>query len=153
MEITMALTEQLTAHSTATRTAPLQEATSPGQRPLRVLAIDDNDDFRMLVKEMMEARGYEIETANNPMKALEMFRTSGSNYDLVLLDYYMPQLDGGKTCEWLRRFNPQVKIIICSGADEFHLRQMQAKYQIDGYIHKPFRLDEAEFVIQQVLRR
>jgi DNA-binding response OmpR family regulator len=149
----MALTEQLVDRTTPTRVTPLRDTVRPGQRPMRVLAIDDNDDFRMLVKEILEAKGYEIETANNPMKALEMFRTCGSNYDLVLLDYYMPQLDGGKTCEWLRRFNPQVKIIICSGADEFHLRQIQTKYQIDGYIHKPFRIDEAEFVIQQVLRR
>jgi CheY-like chemotaxis protein len=141
----MALTEQLANQ------AP--KSTQPGLRPMRILAIDDNDEFRVLVKEMMETNGHEVETAGSPMKALEMFRTAGAHYDLVLLDYYMPQLDGGKTCEWLRRFNPQVKIIICSGADEFHLRQIQQKFQIDGYIHKPFRIAEAEFVIRQVMAR
>ena len=109
----------------------------------RVLAIDDNDGFRTMITEMLEPIGFEVKTAANPIKGLELFRQDQGSYDLVIVDYYMPQLDGAKTFEWLRKLNPEVKVIICSGAEELRLRQIQAQHKIDGYLHKPFRIQEA----------
>lgn len=126
--------------------------TTSGRR-VQVLAIDDNEEFRDLVKELLEPHGYDVVLAANPVKALEVFMRLKDRIELVLLDYYMPQLDGGKTFEWLRKLNPNVRVIICSGADEMRLRQLQAQLGMDGYIHKPFRIDEALFVIQQVMAR
>ena len=124
-----------------------------GGRRVQVLAIDDNDEFRALVKELLEPYGFDVVLAANPVKALEVYTRLKDKIELVLLDYYMPQLDGGKTFEWLRKLNPDVRVIICSGADEMRLRQLQAQLGIDGYIHKPFRVDEALFVIKQVMAR
>ena len=107
---------------------------------MRVLAIDDNEDFRTTLKELLEPLGFEVHTAANPVKALEIFTRDKNSYELVLLDYYMPQLDGAKTFEWLRKLNPKVKVIIVSGAEELRLRQIQVQHPIDGYIHKPFRV-------------
>jgi CheY-like chemotaxis protein len=120
---------------------------------IKVLAIDDNEEFRNLLKELLEPHGFEVILAANPVKALEVYTRLKNQIELVLLDYYMPQLDGGKTFEWLRKLNPEVRVIICSGADEMRLRQLQAQLGIDGYIHKPFRVEEALFVIRQVMAR
>jgi len=106
-----------------------------------------------LIKELLGPHGFDVVTAANPVKALEVYTRLKEKIQLVLLDYYMPQLDGGKTFEWLRKLNPQVRVIICSGADEMRLRQLQAQHPIDGYIHKPFRIEEALFVIRQVMAR
>ena len=125
---------------------------SPGE-PLRILAIDDSSDFLMILKELLEPQGFEVCTYTNPVKALEMFQREKDKFHLVLLDYYMPQLDGTKTFEWLRKLNPHVKVLVCSGADELRLRQMQAQHPIDGYIHKPFRAHEALGLIKRVLSR
>lgn len=119
--------------------------------PTCVMAIDDNSDFLQLLKDMLEPCGYEVHTAINPVKALELFQRDKDKYHLVLLDYYMPQLDGAKTFEWLRKMNPTIKVIVCSGADELRLRQIQAQHKIDGYIHKPFRVKEALEMIQRVV--
>jgi two-component system cell cycle sensor histidine kinase/response regulator CckA len=116
-----------------------------------VLAIDDNTDFLQLLKDMLEPCGIEVQTAVNPVKALELFQREKDKYHLILLDYYMPQLDGAKTFEWLRKLNPAVKVIVCSGADELRLRQIQAQHKIDGYIHKPFRVKEALDMIQRTI--
>lgn len=124
-----------------------------GERRIKVLAIDDNDEFRNLLKELLEPHGFEVILAANPVKALEVYTRLKNQIELVLLDYYMPQLDGGKTFEWLRKLNPEVRVIICSGADEMRLRQLQTQLGIDGYIHKPFRIEEALFVIKQVMTR
>jgi two-component system, cell cycle sensor histidine kinase and response regulator CckA len=118
-----------------------------------VLAIDDNTDFLQLLKDMLEPCGFEVHTAVNPVKALEIFQREKDKYQLVLLDYYMPQLDGTKTFEWLRKLNPQIKVIVCSGADELRLRQIQNQHKIDAYIHKPFRVKEALDTIHRVVRK
>jgi CheY-like chemotaxis protein len=127
--------------------------TAPAAKAVRVLAIDDNEEFHSVLKQLLEPAGYVLETFTNPVKALEVFTHDKDKFDLVLLDFYMPALDGSKTFEWLRKLNPNIKVIICSGADEMRLRQLQAQHAIDGYIHKPFRLQEALFVINKVMSK
>jgi CheY-like chemotaxis protein len=137
--------------TTGAESAPNATA-SASDRP-RVLAIDDNTDFLQLLKDMLEPCGFEVHTAANPVKALEMFQRDKEKYHLILLDYYMPQLDGAKTFEWLRKLSPHIKVIVCSGAEELRLRQIQAQHKIDGYIHKPFRVKEAVELIQRIVQK
>jgi CheY-like chemotaxis protein len=126
---------------------------NPTGARISVLAIDDSEEFRELIKELLKPHGFDVVTAGNPVKALEVFTRLKEQIQLVLLDYYMPQLDGGKTFEWLRKLNPTIPVIICSGADEMRLRHLQAQHAIDGYIHKPVRIEEVLHVIRQVLAK
>lgn len=150
MELT-ANSPELATQSTAPQPTPAA-APATGTK-IQVLAIDDNDDFRSLVKQLLEPLGFEVTGCANPVKALELFTRDKTRYELVLVDYYMPQLDGAKTFEWLRRINPYIKIIIVSGADELRLRQILAQHPIDGYLRKPFRVQEAVQIIRHVLAR
>jgi CheY-like chemotaxis protein len=142
--------ELTTSSPTQAETADTQDPAVGAAQRVRVLAIDDNDAFRALLTELLEPLGFEVKTVANPVKALELFTREKDSFQLVILDYYMPQLDGGKTFEWLRKLNPNVKVIICSGAEELRLRQIQAQHKIDGYLHKPFRVDEAMHLIHRV---
>jgi len=128
----------------------VQGLAADGSR-IRVLAIDDNEEFRTLITELLEPFGFEVHAVANPVKALESFTHEKDKFQLVLLDYYMPQLDGAKTFEWLKKLNPDVKVIIVSGAEELRLRQILAQHQIDGYIRKPFRVQEALHIIRHVM--
>jgi two-component system, cell cycle sensor histidine kinase and response regulator CckA len=118
---------------------------------VRVLVIDDKEEFHGIFKDLLEPLGFTVKGVANPVKALELFTRDKNCYDLVMLDYFMPQLDGGKTFEWLRKLNPNIKVIICSGAEELRLRQIKAQYAIDAYIRKPFRNADMVRVIQQVM--
>jgi len=118
---------------------------------VRVLAIDDNEEFRTLITELLEPFGFEVIAEANPVRALEKFARQKDKFQLVLLDYYMPQLDGAKTFECLKKLKPDVKVIIVSGAEELRLRQILAQHQIDGYIRKPFRIQEALHLIRHVM--
>jgi CheY-like chemotaxis protein len=128
----------------------VQPLAADGSR-IRVLAIDDNEEFRTLITELLEPFGFEVHAVANPVKALESFTREKDKFQLVLLDYYMPQLDGAKTFEWLKKLNPDVKVIIVSGAEELRLRQILSHHQIDGYIRKPFRVQEALHIIRHVM--
>ena len=140
--------KQTTAGATEAR-----DVGTPNTERIRVLAIDDNNDFLTLLKDLLEPQGFDIRPYTNPVKALEIFQREKDAFHVVLLDYYMPQLDGAKTFEWLRKLNPNVKVIVCSGAEELRLRQMQVQHPIDGYIRKPFRVHEALAVINRVIGR
>lgn len=146
---------QLTVENTE-RKDSLKVQSNPaaaGAHRMRVLAIDDDETFRNLIKELLESQGFEVQTVGNPVKALEQYTREKDNFDLVLLDYYMPQLDGAKTFEWLKKLNPNVKVIIVSGAEELRLRQILSKHPLDGYIRKPFRLQEALQIIRHVMSK
>lgn len=139
------------AVSTADKNAPVSSSAN-GER-IRVLAIDDNEEFRNLIKELLEPNGFEVHGVANPVKGLEQFTREKDKFQLVLLDYYMPQLDGAKTFEWIKKLSPNVKVIIVSGAEELRLRQILAQHPIDGYIRKPFRLQEALHIIRHVMSK
>ena len=136
-----------TGKATATQFAP--KPTVPTR--MRVLAIDDNEEFCNSLQQLLEPHGYDVTTYSDPVKALEMYTRDKEDYQLVLLDFYMPNLDGEKTSLWLRKLNPNVKIIVVSGAEALRLRQLRAKKLIDDYIRKPFRTEEALFVIHEVM--
>ena len=129
-----------------------QPLAADGKR-VHVLAIDDNEEFRTLITDLLEPFGFEVTAVANPVKALESFTHEKDKFQLVLLDYYMPQLDGAKTFEWLKKLNPDVKVIIVSGAEELRLRQILAQHKIDGYIRKPFRVQEALHIIRHVMNK
>jgi CheY-like chemotaxis protein len=121
---------------------------------IRMLAIDDNEEFLGIVRQLLEPHGFEITGVTSGAKALEIYKVRGNQFDIVLLDFYMPGLDGGQICEWLHKLNPRVKVVICSGADGMRLRQIQMQHPtIDGCIHKPLRIDEALHVLRQVLAK
>ena len=102
---------------------------------------------------MLKHHGFDVFAVANPLKALDQFSREKDKFQLVLLDFHMPQLDGAKTFEWIRKISPNVKVIIVSGADELRLRQILTKHPIDGYIRKPFRIEEALHMIRHVMSK
>ncbi len=119
---------------------------------IRVLVIDDNQEFRQIIKDMLDPGRFDVLTMGSPVNALELFSREKQSFDLILLDYYMPHLDGAKTFEWLRKLNPKIKVIICSGADELRLRQIATQYDVNGFIRKPFHVDEVIELIEKTVR-
>ena len=127
---------------------PINEAV---QNDIRILIIDDDSVNSTLAKSLLQRHGFTVEVASNPMRALEKFSRHTDSADLVLLDYFMPTLDGGQTVQHLRKLNPDIKVVLFSGAEEMHLRQIMKQYPIDAFVHKPLRIDEALAVIHQLV--
>jgi len=129
---------------------PASASESP-QKRIRVLVIDDNAEFRQLIKDMLDHNRFSILAMGSPVNALELFAREKDSFDLILLDYYMPHLDGAKTFGWLRKLNPKIKVIICSGADELVLRQIATQHDVNGFIRKPFHVSEVIELIEKTV--
>ena len=79
----------------------------------RVLIVDDDEDFRDVVQVVLEAAGHEIQMAPDGRIALRVF--TDWRPDVVLLDMFMPNMDGLETVVAMRKASSDVKIIAMSG--------------------------------------
>jgi len=81
-------------------------------RPRTVLCVDDERIGLRVRKIMLESRGYTVLTANSGDEGLRVF--DENHVDVVVLDYYMPGLNGGEVASEMRRRRPGVPIVFLS---------------------------------------
>jgi CheY-like chemotaxis protein len=81
----------------------------------RILVIDDDDQVRMLVRNMLERAGYEVASASDGDVGMQLMRQQP--FDLVITDLYMPNKEGLETIVELKREFPHAQIIAISGGN------------------------------------
>lgn len=108
------------------------------ERNFRILAVDDEVIARMLVARALESVHLAPETAENPMAALELVKTT--RFDLFILDIQMPQMTGFELCQQIRRqpFNSKTPVIFVTSVSDFKSRIRFAQSGGDDFIAKPF---------------
>ena len=79
----------------------------------KVVIIDDEEDIRFVLKEILVRAGFEVEVASNGSDGLDLLRKQGA--DLVVMDVIMPGKDGVETAYDIRMEFPNIKIIVISG--------------------------------------
>ena len=116
----------------------------------RVLVIDDDDDIRSLVAELLQRAGLEVDQAADGRSGLRAFHQSPP--DLVVLDVSMPDFDGWQTLERIRDLSDvPVMMVTARGAELERVRGLQAG--ADDYLVKPFGRQELVARVQALLRR
>jgi DNA-binding response OmpR family regulator len=116
----------------------------------RILVVDDEDDIRGLVGELLERAGYEVETAPDGRAALRAL--FGARPDLVILDVNMPGLDGWQTLERIRDVTDVPVLMLTARAGELE-KVRGLTHGADDYVTKPFGRQELLARIQALLRR
>ena len=81
--------------------------------PQKVLIVDDEKDFLDIIAERMHARGMDVSTATSAEDALNMVEEE--SFDVVILDFMMPALDGFKALKLIKAKRPDVQIIVLTG--------------------------------------
>lgn len=115
-----------------------------------VLLVDDEEYVRELVSEMLESLGFNVRSAENGFRALEIYDANAGLIDCVILDLAMPQLDGHETCRELRRRNPQLRILISSGYTERDIEQNFVDDPSFHFLQKPYTVDQLSEKLRRV---
>ena len=119
---------------------------------LRILLVDDSSDVRVVVSALIRQlwKSAEIDVAAGGREALR--KLNGGNYDIVLTDLQMPDLDGYETAAAIRRMSPprcHVKIICMTGG-KISLERIQ-QCGIDGHLLKPFSLKDLRLKFTEII--
>ena len=116
----------------------------------RILIIEDEKNLARFVELELQHEGYETEIAINGRKGLE--RALEGDWDLILLDLMLPELNGIEVCRRLRPTS-DVPIIIMTARDSVIDRVSGLDHGADDYIVKPFAIEELLARIRALLRR
>lgn len=114
----------------------------------RVLVIDDDDVVADLLRDVLSSEGYAVATAAHGAQALEMIRIHEPR--LILADLRMPMMDGWAFLRQLRRDGERrMKVIIISALPRAAAEA--TALEADGFVAKPFELDELLRVVRRAL--
>ncbi len=116
-----------------------------------VLIVDDDETVRGVAAAMLEHIDCRTLEAADGMQAVELFRERGDEIDLVLLDLSMPRMGGQACYEQLRALRPDVRVVLSSGYNERDAVDRFGGRGLDGFIQKPYHLDELVFTVAQAL--
>jgi DNA-binding response OmpR family regulator len=116
----------------------------------RILVVDDDDDIRSLLEQLLGDAGYAVESAADGRAALRAFHTRP--FDLVVLDVSMPGLDGFATLERLRDLSDAPVILLTARSGEID-KVRGFRSGADDYVAKPFGRQELLARIEALLRR
>ncbi len=121
-----------------------------GERPARILLVDDEQSIQTLLAFPLQRDGYEVVAAADGQEALERF--GAENFDLVVLDVMLPRVDGLEVCRRLRSRSAVPIIMLTARAEEID-KVVGLELGADDYITKPFSLREFSSRVRAVLRR
>jgi two-component system cell cycle sensor histidine kinase/response regulator CckA len=119
---------------------PYEEIPKMG-RSKCVLLVDDEEVILDVGTMMLEKIGYQVLGARNSAEAVEIFKQSGNEIDLVLLDLKLPDESGAETFKKIRAIDPDARVILSTGYNEtqevFELMDLGCR----GMLQKPFSLE------------
>ncbi len=121
----------------------------PHAVPGRVLVVDDEQLVRTQIRRMVEAHGYPVLEAADGRTALALLEREA--VALVLLDVTMPELDGTEVVREARARGHRVPIVLISGYADFPLETRLEPGAYNGFLAKPFKLDDLIATIKRVL--
>ena len=116
----------------------------------KILVVDDEFRIRQLIRKYAEFEGYEVEEATDGMEAIRICRQN--EFDLIIMDVMMPELDGFSACREIRKFC-NTPIIMLSARGEEYDKIHGFELGSDDYVVKPFSPKELMMRVGAVIKR
>jgi len=118
----------------------------------KILLVDDNPKY---LKDVLPTYGYDVTVATDGIQALKVLGNDKNQFDLILLDVMMPNMDGWETLKSIRANNERktVPIIMLTAVDKEQQQISGLKFGADDYIVKPFTLPNLLARVEALLRR
>jgi len=118
---------------------------------MRILLCEDDENLGMLLREYLQAKGYDTELFPDGEAGYKAFTTN--KYDLCVLDVMMPKKDGFSLARDIRQINEDIPIIFLTAKTLKEDILEGFRIGADDYLTKPFSMEELTFRIEAILRR
>lgn len=115
-----------------------------------ILVIDDEEMIRDIAHDMLNHIGYNILTAADGEKAIEIFKEKNESIDLILVDLIMPRMNGIICIQKLKEINSEVPIVVASGISEVSKKKSVMEMGAHGYLEKPYSIKSLKEICMSV---
>jgi two-component system response regulator (stage 0 sporulation protein F) len=116
---------------------------------IRILVVDDEEHTRLGYAEVLRLEDYTVDVAENGAAGLEMVKKN--QYDVIVTDLRMPEMDGTMFIENLRKFDNEVKVVVITAFGSFKSYKKATSLGVVEYINKPVRAKDLKDAILKVL--
>ena len=116
-----------------------------------ILVVDDEEAIRTSLRSILEDEGYEVSVAANGVEALKIYGTDPP--DLMILDIWMPEMDGLETLRRVKEFVPATQVMMISGHGSIETAVKAIKLGAYDYIEKPLSLENVTVRVKQALEQ
>lgn len=120
-------------------------------RPMKVLVVEDDVKVARFVSRVLVEEGYMVDLCSSGADAIA--QAQAGMYDLILLDWMLPDLDGLSVCRTLRRTGFAMPILMLTARGEVRERVLGLETGADDYVTKPFEVEELLARIKALVRR
>ena len=114
-----------------------------------ILVVDDEDDVRESVREVLRDEGYRVVDTADGTQVLELIRQERP--ELVLLDIWMPQVDGIGLLKEIKTQEPDLNVVMVSGHGNIHTAVTATKFGAFDFLEKPVSLEGLLLTVQRAL--
>ncbi len=118
---------------------------------VKILIVDDEEHTRLGYAEVLRLEGYSVDTAENGIEAF--FKLQKSDYDVVVTDLRMPELDGMSLIDRIRQLKNSQKIIIITAFGTFKTYKQAKDAGVTMFLNKPVRAKDLKEAIAQILEK
>jgi len=118
---------------------------------MRILLVDDEEELADPLQRILTSQQYIVDAANSGDRGWELARQGG--YDLIILDWMMPEKSGVEICRQLRQLKDSTPVLMLTAKDTLDDRVVGLDSGADDYLVKPFELRELLARVRALLRR
>ena len=131
----------------------IDAAKTPSPPPrFRILVVDDAEGIRAYLANLLELKGYDVDTAEDGRRAPALLE-GGAAPDVIILDVMMPGLDGIETLRRIREIEEETPVIMLSVVGKATTIVEAMKVGATDYLNKPFEEEELELTLEKVLEK
>lgn len=116
---------------------------------IRILLVDDEDIVIECCLRILAESAYQVEYVQSGLEALK--KVEESPFDLIILDFMMPKMDGMEVLRRVRQIQPGIKVIMVTGLDQSETARRAKDLGVFAYLPKPFDPDDLKQAVERAV--
>lgn len=116
-----------------------------------VLVVDDEEHTRLGYAEVLRIDGYDVDVAQNGAEGLK--KAERKEYQVIVTDLRMPEMDGMTFIEKLRNFDPEARVIVITAFGTFKTYKKTKEMGVVSFLNKPVRARDLKEAVADILKK